>query len=127
MAAQSLAARRRRCRGAALLEVTLSLVLLATAGTGLIALMGQSAHSLRQIRRAELQSRRASDELGRFVTYDRARLLASRGEARSREWALSVVQTTPDLFDVVIADTLTRVTILGTTFYRPDTANATTR
>lgn len=120
-------ARLRLRRGSALLEVTLSLVLLATTGIGLIALIGQSAHSLDRVRRVELESRSASDELGRFVAYDRARLLASIGESVSRGWLVSIAQPAPDLFDVVVADTLTRVAILSTTLYRPDTNDDSTR
>lgn len=117
----------RRRSGSALLEVMVAVMLLATSGTALITLLGQSAHSLRRVRRAELEVQRASDELGRFVTYDRTQMLASIGQSVSRGWLVSVAQTAPELFEVVIADTISRVAILRTTLYRPDTSDVATR
>lgn len=117
-----------RCRsGSALLEVMLAVVLLATSGTALITLLGQSAHSLRRVRQTELEAQRASDELGRFVTYDRTQILASVGQSVSRGWLVSVAQSAPELFEVVIADTITRVAILRTTVYRPAMSDVATR
>jgi Tfp pilus assembly protein PilV len=107
--------------GTSLLEVMVSLVLLGTSGTGLIVLMGQSVHGLRQVHRAERDVQGASDELGRFVVYDRAQMLASVGRSTSHGWLVTVAQRAADLFDVVIADTITNVPILRTTLYRPDT------
>jgi len=117
-----------RCRsGSALLEVMLAVVLLATSGTALITLLGQSAHSLRRVRQTELEAQRASDELGRFVTYDRTQILASVGQSVSRGWLVSVAQSAPELFEVVIADTITRAAILRTTVYRPAMSDVATR
>jgi len=110
-----------------LLEVMVSLVLVGTCGTALIALMGQSAQSLRNVRRAELDALAASDELERFVALDRAQLLASIGRSISKGWLVSVIQTGPALFDVVVADTLTKAPVLRTTLYRPDTSDAENR
>lgn len=110
-----------RRAGTALLEVTVALVLLGMSGTALITLMGQSSHSLRRVRRAELQVQAASDELTRFVAYDRAEMIASVGQSLRRGWIVTIAQRAPDLFDVVIADTVTKAAILRTTLYRPDT------
>ena len=111
-------------RGTALLEVMVSLVLLGGAGAALVTLMGQSAHSLRHVGQTEVEVRRASDELARFEAYDRTTIVSLIGQSMSRGWLLSVAQRSPDLFDVVIADTITRVPILRTTLYRPDTIDA---
>lgn len=102
----------------------ISLVLLGTTGTALIALIGQSAHGLRQVHRTELEVQSASDELGRFAAYDRAQMVASVGRSMSRGWIVTVAQRAPDLFDVVIADTTSNAPILRTTLYRPDTIHA---
>ncbi len=110
-----------RCRGSALLEVMVALVLLGVAGDALIMLMGQSAQSLRQVREREIDFRRASDELARISAYDRTQLLASNSRSLSRGWIVSVAQTSPDLFDVIVADTITQLPMLRTTLYRPDT------
>ena len=107
--------------GSALLDVVVALVVLGLSGTGLIALVGQSAHSVRHVRDAEREVRRASDQLARLVVADRARLLAMVGQTVSHGWIVTIVQSSPDLFDVVIADTTAPV--LRTTLYRPDTTH----
>src|SRR5678815_4332427 len=69
----------RRRRGSALLDVVIALVVLGLSGTAMITLLGQTAHSVRAVRDTERDVRQASDELGRFVVYDRARLAAMVG------------------------------------------------
>lgn len=116
-----------RCRartGTALLDVVVSLVVLGLSGTGLLTLLGQTAHSVRQVRGTERETRRASDYLARLVVADRALLLSMVGQTVSRGWIVTVGQSSPDLFDVVIADTTTSASILHTTLYRPDTTHA---
>lgn len=107
--------------GSMLLDVVVSLVVLGLSGTGLIALLGQTAHSVRHVRDTEREVRRASDQLARLVVADRAQLLAMEGQTVSRGWIVTIVQRSPDLFDVVIADTTAPV--LRTTLYRPDTTH----
>lgn len=107
--------------GSMLLDVAVSLVVLGLSGTGLIALLGQTAHSVRHVRDTEREVRRASDQLARLVVADRAQLLAMVGQTVSRGWIVTIVQRSPDLFDVVIADTTAPV--LRTTLYRPDTTH----
>lgn len=121
---QSPGAAAARRRGTALLEVMVSLVLLGTAGAALVTLMGQSEHSLRHVRQTEVDVRRASDELARFAAYDRTTIVALIGQSMSRGWLVSVAQRAPDLFDVIVADTMTKTPILRTTLYRPDTIDA---
>jgi len=98
-----------------------SLVVLGLSGTGLIALLGQTAHSVGHVRDTEREVRRASDQLARLVVADRAQLLAMVGRTVSRGWIVTIIQRAPDLFDVVIADTTAPV--LRTTLYRPDTTH----
>ena len=107
--------------GSALLDVVVSLVVLGLSGTGLIALLGQTAHSVRHVRDTEREVRRASDQLARLVVADRTQLLAMVGQTVSGGWIVTIVQRSPDLFDVVIADTTAPV--LRTTLYRPDTTH----
>jgi len=112
----------RRARvGSALLDVVVALVVLGLSGAGLIALLGQTAHSVRHVRDTEREVRRASDQLARLVVVDRARLLSMVGQTVSRGWIVTIVRRSPDLFDVVIADTTAPV--LRTTLYRPDTTH----
>jgi hypothetical protein len=114
-------------RGSALLDVIVALVVLGLSGVAMITLLGQTAHGMRSVRNTERQSRRASDELGRFVVYDRAQLIAMVGRSLSHGWSIEVRQATPDLFDVSIAESDTSAALLRTTIYRPDTLHASSR
>jgi Tfp pilus assembly protein PilV len=113
-----------RRRGSALLDVVISLVVLGLSGLGLISLLGQGAHSVRSVRNTERDVRRASDELGRFVMYDRARLIAMVGRSWSAGWRIEVVQASRDLFDVSVGQSDASSALLRTTVYRPDTIDA---
>jgi Tfp pilus assembly protein PilV len=119
--------RARRARaGIALLDVVVALAVLGLSGTGLITLLGQTAHSVRHVRQTEREVRQASDEMGRFVAYDRPILAAMVGRSLRHGWIVSVTPAGSDLFEVAIADTANRATLLTTTMYRPDTSRATT-
>jgi Tfp pilus assembly protein PilV len=111
-------------RGSALLDVVVSLVVLGLGGIALITLLGQTAHSVRTVRNTERQLRDASDELGRFVAYDRAQLVAMVGRTASHEWSVEIIRATPDVFDVAIAESDTSAVLLRTSVYRPDTVHA---
>ena len=108
-------------RGSALLDVVIALAVLGLSGVGLVTLLGQTAHSMRNVRTTERELRRASDELGRFVMYDRSHLIAMVGKSVSHGWIIDVAQAAPSLFDVSIAATPAALPLLRTTVYRPDT------
>ena len=114
-------------RGSALIEVLVALLLLAIAGTGLVTLLGQTAHAMRSTRETERTTRRASAELDRLTLLDRATLAASVGRQALRGWTLDITQRATDLFDVRIAESDTSAPLLHTTLYRPrlDSARAT--
>lgn len=105
-------------RGSALVEVLVAIVLLATAGTGLITLLGQTSHTMRSVLESERLVRRASEELDRFVLLDRAALNARAGRSRDHGWTLDVVPLGGNLFDVRIAESDTTRVLLETTLYR---------
>jgi Tfp pilus assembly protein PilV len=111
----------RRRHGSALLDVVIALVVLGLGGVAMITLLGQTAHSVRTVRNTERDVRQASDELGRFVAYDRAQLVAMVGRSLSHGWSIQVAQPSPDLFDVSIAASETSAVLLHTSVYRPDT------
>lgn len=115
----------RRRRGVALLDVVIAIVVLGLGGVALITLLGQTAHSMRKVRDTEREVRVASDALGEFVVYDRARLIAMVGRSSLHGWRIDVSQAGQDLFDVSIAATDTTTPLLRTTVYRPDTIDAT--
>lgn len=114
-------------RGSALIEVLIALVLLATAGTGLIALLGQTAHAMRSTLETERTTRRAAAELDRLTLLDDAELSASLGRGTSRGWMIDISTSAVGVFDVRIAESDTSGTLLQTTLYRPrsDSSNAT--
>jgi hypothetical protein len=114
-------------RGSALLDVVIALVVLGFSGVAMITLLGQTAHSVRTVRNTERELRRASDELGRFVVYDRIQLTGMVGRSLSHGWSIDVRQATPDLFDVAIAESDTSAALLRTTVYRPDTLHESSR
>ena len=114
----------RRRRGSSLLDVVIALVVLGLSGVALIALLGQTARSVRNVRTTEREIRRASDELGRFVVYDRTHLIAMLGRSRSLAWTIDVVQASPDVFDVSIANSERTGALLRTSVYRPPEAHA---
>lgn len=117
--------RKRLRRGSALLDVIMALVILGLSGVGLIAVVGQTLHSMRSVRTTEREIRVASGELDRFVAYDRTRLIAMIGSGSARGWTVTVSRPATDLFDVSVARDTSTVPLLRTTLYRPDTAHAT--
>jgi hypothetical protein len=108
-------------RGTSFIEVLLSLVLLAIAGTTLITLLGQTMHSVENLRGIEAETRAAAAELARFTVVTRSDLVARIGRNKTRGWLITIQQTTPSLFDVDIATSDTGMVLLRTTLYRPDT------
>jgi type II secretory pathway component PulJ len=108
-------------RGSALIEVLIAIVLLATAGTGLVTLLGQTAHSMRTTLESDRLTRRASEELDRLTLLDRAALMSRAGLSRSREWTIEIRPLAAELFHVTIAESDTTRVLLETTLYRPAT------
>lgn len=112
--------------GSALIEVLVALVVLATAGTGLVVFLGQTAHTLRHMRDQERLTRLASTQLDRIVLWDRTAFVARIGRSSFDGWTVDVRLATPELFDVAIAASDTGAVLLRTTAYRPDTIDAAT-
>lgn len=112
--------------GSALLDVVVSLALLGLSGLAMIALVGQTRHSLRGVALAERETRLAAAELDRLVVYGRADLVAMIPQRAAHGWIVTVSQAAPDLFDIAIARSDTSPNVLRTTVYRPDTADAVT-
>jgi hypothetical protein len=118
-------ARKKRC-GSALLDVVIALVVLGLSGVAMLTLLGQATQSVRKVRNTEREVRRASDELGRFVIYDRAQLISMLGRSASHGWSIVVRREAADLFDVAVAESDTSALLLETSVYRPDTSHAST-
>jgi len=108
--------------GSALIEVLVALVLLAVSGVAMVTLLGQTGHSMRASRDAELETGAASRILDGFAAMDRTGLLTSLGRHDSGGFRAEVVEESPDLFRVAVAASDTSVVLLQTVFYRPDTS-----
>jgi len=111
-------------RGSALVEVLVAIVLLATAGTGLITLLGQTSHAMRATLESERLTRRASQELDRLVLLDRLALMSRAGRSRSRGWTIEMQPIGRGLFAVQIAESETTAALLRTMLYRPNLDSA---
>jgi hypothetical protein len=109
-------------QGAALIEALVAVVMLATTGTALITLLGQTRHSMRTVRDGERQIRDASMRLDHLVLLGRSDFLAREGRSSLAGWSLVVTQVNATLFDVSIAVSDTSAPLLGTTIYRADTS-----
>ena len=118
---------RRLPRGSALIEVLVAIVLLATAGTGLVTLLGQTSRSMRTTLESERLTRRASEELDRIVVLDQTALLSRTGRSHSHGLTLDVDPLGQGLFAIRIAESDTTLVLLRTTLYRPlpDSSDAT--
>jgi Tfp pilus assembly protein PilV len=107
-------------RGVSFIEVLLSLVLLAIAGTALVTLLGQTAHTIQGVRESEAQTTAAGLELSALTELDRGALIARVGRSRAHGWSMTIEHTSSDLFDVSVASSDTGLVLVHTTIYRPD-------
>ena len=110
--------------GAVLLEVLVGIVLLVTAGVAMIASLGQTVMTAREVHARDDETRSASGALERVALWSRATLDARQGRSRLRTWDLQVDRLTSSVYRVAVLDTLNRATILETSIYRPDSVNA---
>jgi Tfp pilus assembly protein PilV len=107
--------------GSTLIDVLLALVLLAIAGTALVALLGQTSHSIRDAVESERLARRASEQIAWLSTETRADLDSRLGRTNLRGWTLDVRAASSTLFDISLSLSDTSAPLLRTLFYRPDT------
>src|SRR5262245_35611207 len=109
-----------RRSGLTLLEVLAALVILGLCAAGWAALLGQGTHSVHASESRELEIESAAHQLSTVALWSNAELLGHTGRSRLGDVVLVVGQTTPTLFDVAVADTLTGRILLRTSFYRRD-------
>jgi Tfp pilus assembly protein PilV len=106
-------------RGSALIEVLVAVVLLTTAGTALVTLLGQTSRSMRTTLESDRLTTRASEELDRFALLDRRALASLAGRSHARGWTVDVESPGQGLFAITIAESDTTGVLLRTTLYRP--------
>ena len=115
----------RRRTGAVLLEIMAGLLILAVGGIGWVTLMGQTVQSVHQIRLREIEYRAAADDLEHVALLTPEQLDAGAGDSRIGSFVLSVHALTPELFTVVVSDTL-GANLLSTSIYARSHADTTT-
>ena len=94
------------------------MLILAIAGISWITLMGQTAHSVHQIRLREADYRAAADDLEHVSLWTSDQLSAISGPARVGSFVLLVQPITSELFEVALTDTV-GATLLTTSIYAP--------
>jgi len=114
---------RRRAVGAVLLEVLVGIVLLTTAGLAMVASIGQTITTARDVHEREEDTRSASSALESIELWPRAALDERQGRTRFRRFDMEVERLTSHLYRVAIVDTLRGVTLLETSLYRPDSVS----
>jgi len=110
--------------GAALIEALLSLVLLGTAGTGVLMTLGQSRDTLRSVAATAAVIDSASAELERMAPLDRSTLIDRVGWTIDHGLAVHIEPRSRALFDVAISRKPGTTPLLTTSLYRPDSADA---
>jgi hypothetical protein len=111
--------------GVVLLDLILGTTLLVIAGVGFVSLLGQHFKTASQLRTRELELMEASEVLERMAgTWSANDFAAGVGNARRGGFDVGVHYVAPNLYDVVVTDTLNGVILLKTTMYAVDTVNA---
>lgn len=106
--------------GAAIIEVLVALVVLAVAGTGLVAMLGQTQASVNLTHRREHELAPAAELLDEALTLSHGELEARVGSTRRRGLVFTIVVAAPSLYGLEVADTASTVALLRTALYRPD-------
>lgn len=105
--------------GMVMLEVILGVAILGMAGVGLVTLLTQTLHTVRQGRAAERRTASAVQLLDRATLWSESELASRRGRSRIGDWNLDVAAPQTQLYTLVVLDTLTGAPVLRTTVYRP--------
>lgn len=106
-------------RGIALVEATIALALLATAGLAWMTLALQTSTSLDAALRREVLVRDAAAILGRYSRLDVASLEARAGRRFEGGLEVRVSMLSEGLFAVEIADRAANTVLLESAFFRP--------
>jgi Tfp pilus assembly protein PilV len=110
-------------RGTAIIEVLVALVVLAVAGTALVAMLGQAQASVNLTHRREHEVEPAVQLLDEVLTMSHGEIEARIGSTRRRGFSLTISASAPSLYALQVANTATGVVLLRTTLYRPDSVS----
>lgn len=112
--------RRSNRTGAALLEVMIALVILASAGLAATALAREAAHAVEHARAADRALARANAFMEAVALWPREDLDLRLGERAQGPWRLRIVHAIPTLYQVVLIDGESGREIIRTVLYRPE-------
>lgn len=98
----------------------IGLVILAISGIAWITLMGQTVHSVHQIRLRERDYRAAADDLEHVALWTPEQLDAVTAPARVGSFVLSVSPITAELFTVTMSDTAGAPLLTTSVYARAD-------
>ena len=102
-----------------MLEVILGVAILGMAGVALVTLLSQTVYTVRQGRATERRTEEAAQLLDRATLWSGSELASRLGRSRAGDWNLDVATPQAQLYTLAVLDTLTGVTVLRTTVYRP--------
>ena len=111
--------------GVVLLEALVALVILTTAGAAAVTMAAESAHDVQRIRAADGNLRAASAFLDIVSLWSREDLDRHLGDRAQGAWRMRVDRPTPTLYVTTLSDTATKVELLRTSLYRPETTHVT--
>ncbi len=112
-------------RGATLLEAIVALTLLAMTGLSGLALVRSAANLTVEAERSESVVADASNFLNSVSLWTREELDQRLGEREQGIWRLEIDRTTPELYIVILRDSLGARTVLRTALFRAAPVDAT--
>jgi type II secretory pathway pseudopilin PulG len=112
-------------KGAILLEVIVSLTILATAGVAMVTFVSESLRALARAEAADAELARASALLDAVALWPRADLDRHLGTRVQGAWRMRIARPSATLYIVVLTDSLEQWEILRTALYRPEGPHAT--
>ena len=107
-------------RGAALLEAIVALAILSISAVPVVSLAAESARTVERARTSERELRAANAFFEAVALWSRADLDRHLGDRRQGRWVMHVDRTAPDLYEVTLSDSGTRVIVLRTSLYRAE-------
>ncbi len=111
-------------RGAVLLEAIVSLVIMATVGTTIVAFATQTVQTLRATHETEQDVLRASAFLDAVALWPREDLDRHLGAHRQGEWTLEIQRPRRTLYTARLSDSTGARPLLETTLYRAEADSA---
>jgi hypothetical protein len=112
-------------QGFGLLEVIAAVTTLAVGGITLVVVQAESVRAVEQARVAEEQMVAASAFFHAVALWSREDLDRHLGERPQGRWLMYTERVLPELYSVILTDTVGGAIVLQTDLFRPDSSHAT--